>query len=208
MALWVRDFRPAVPVADLIHKERYATALALVRAGYEDLIAMRDALSPVTHLVLHAYDFAIPDGRGVCHLGPWLKPTFDLRGFPAGSVIRFEVVKTMLQQFAAMLKTIEQKHHDVTFLNAQGTLVSGTPRHGTTNCTRRATASKSSPPCSTRNLSNSSPAVSCETLAFRSDLDFSAVGEMLGGSVTLVDIGDIGRLWHFCWQSPRERLFA
>jgi hypothetical protein len=123
MALWVRDFRPAVPVADLIHKERYATALALVRAGYEDLIAMRDSLSPVTHLVLHAYDFAIPDGRGVCHLGPWLKPTFDLRGFPAGSVIRFEVVKAMLQQFAAMLKAIEQKHHDVTFLNAQGTLV-------------------------------------------------------------------------------------
>ena len=65
-----------------IHQARFDTALALVRAGYEDLISLRDELSPSTHLVFHGYDFAIPDGRGICHLGPWLKPTFDLRKFP------------------------------------------------------------------------------------------------------------------------------
>ena len=53
-----------------------------MRAGYEDLIGLRDSLSPQTRLFFHGYDFAIPDGRGICHLGPWLKPTFDLRGFP------------------------------------------------------------------------------------------------------------------------------
>lgn len=121
MALWVRDFDPNVPPNALIHQTRYNSALALVRAGYEDLITLRDALSPGTHLVFHAYDFAIPDGRGVCFLGPWLKPTFDLRQFPVGSPARFEVVKAMLQQFAALLNSL-QRRGGVTFINGQGTL--------------------------------------------------------------------------------------
>ena len=82
MALWIKDWDPAVPPARHIHQPRFDTAVALVRAGYEDLIALRDKLSPDTHLVFQGYDFAIPDGRGICHLGPWLKPTFDLRKFP------------------------------------------------------------------------------------------------------------------------------
>lgn len=128
MALWVRDYKANVPAARLIHQDRYQAALALVRAGYEDLISLRDWLSPSTHLVFHAYDFAIPDGRGVCHLGPWLKPTFDLRGFPAlsSSFTAFEVVKAMLQQFAAMLQSLADAHRKVTFINGQGTLPLGT----------------------------------------------------------------------------------
>jgi hypothetical protein len=77
----------------------------LVRAGYEDLIALRDKLSPGTHLVFQGYDFAIPDGRGICHFGPWLKPTFDLRKFPTLAA-RQVVVKAMLQQFAATLTSL------------------------------------------------------------------------------------------------------
>ena len=100
MALWVRDFDPAVPPAALIHQPRFEAALALVRAGYEDLIALRNALSPTTHLVFHGYDYAIPDGRDVCGFGPWLKPTFDLRGFPAALASRQPVIDAMLSQFA------------------------------------------------------------------------------------------------------------
>lgn len=122
MALWIRDYSPATPPAALIHQARFDSALALVRAGYEDLIALRDALSPTTHLIFHAYDFAIPDGRGVCFLGPWLKPTFDLRQFPAGSNTRFEVVKEMLKQFADLMLSLERPG-SVTFINGQGTLV-------------------------------------------------------------------------------------
>lgn len=121
MALWIRDFDSAVPPAALIEQSRFDAALALVRAGYEDLIAMRDTLSAGTHLIFHGYDFAIPDGRKVCHLGPWLKPTLDLRKFPVGSSVRFEVVKAMLKQFATMLLSLES-HAGVTFINGQGTL--------------------------------------------------------------------------------------
>ncbi len=124
MALWVRDWDPTVPPATLINQPRFDAALALVRAGYEDLITLRDKLSPNTHLVFHGYDFAIPDGRGICHLGPWLKPTFDLRGFPTRAAA-FAVVEAMLKQFAAMLTTLAV-HPKVTFINGQGTLAPNT----------------------------------------------------------------------------------
>ena len=124
MALWVRDWDPTVPPATLIHQPRFDAALALVRAGYEDLITLRDQLSPNTHLVFHGYDFAIPDGRGICHLGPWLKPTFDLRGFPTRAAA-FAVVEAMLKQFAATLATLAARPK-VTFINGQGTLAPDT----------------------------------------------------------------------------------
>jgi len=120
MALWVRDFDPAIPPAAHIHKARFEAALALVRAGYEDLIGLRDSISPTTHLVFHGYDFAIPDGRGICGFGPWLKPTFDLRKFPTRAAME-AVVKAMLEQFAIMLTSLAGP--TVTFINTQGTLV-------------------------------------------------------------------------------------
>jgi hypothetical protein len=120
MALWVRDFDPAVPPAGHIHQARFDSALALVRAGYEDLITLRDQLSPDTHLVFQGYDFAIPDGRGICLLGPWLKPTFDLRKFPTRDAAA-QVMQAMLRQFAGMLMSLTA-HPKVNFINGQGTL--------------------------------------------------------------------------------------
>jgi hypothetical protein len=119
MALWVKDWNAAMPPADHIKKPRFDAALALVRAAYEDLIALRNQLSPTTHLVFQGYNFAIPDGRGICGFGPWLKPTFDLCKFPtlaAGQAL----VKAMLQQFAAMLTSLTGPN--VTVINGQGTL--------------------------------------------------------------------------------------
>jgi hypothetical protein len=122
LALWLRDWRAGALPAAQIDQPRFDAALALVRAGYEDLIVLRDSVSPNTHLVFHAYDYAIPDGRGICHLGPWLKPAFDLRGFPtlADST---PVVREMLRQFAAMLKSLPAS--GVTVIDGQGTLSPG-----------------------------------------------------------------------------------
>jgi hypothetical protein len=120
MALWIRDFEPATQPADHINQQRFNAALGLVRAGYEDLIELRDKLSPNTQLIFHGYDFAIPDGRGICFLGPWLKPAFDMHNFPSRDD-GFAVVKLMLAQFAALLKTFAAKPK-VTFISTQGTL--------------------------------------------------------------------------------------
>ena len=51
LALWLRDFDAAMPPAQLLNQPRFTSALALVRAAYEDLIEIRDLLSPQTHLV-------------------------------------------------------------------------------------------------------------------------------------------------------------
>lgn len=121
LCLWLRDYTPATPPAALLDQPRFDTALALVRAGYEDLIAVRDAVSPTTHLVFHCYDLAIPDGRGVCGMGPWLKPSFDLRGFPTLAA-RSGVVTEMLQQFAQMLAQLAALHANLSVIDGQGLL--------------------------------------------------------------------------------------
>ena len=125
MALWVRDWNPALPPEQNLHQPRFAAALELVRAGYEDLITLRDQLSPSTQLVFHGYDYAIPDGRGVCFNAPepWLEPTFKLRRFPNRTAM-FAVVKEMLRQFAVLLTKLATLPK-VTFINAQGTLPEG-----------------------------------------------------------------------------------
>lgn len=120
MALWIRDWQRGVPPEKLLFQSRFDSALALVQAGYEDLITLRNQLSPTTHVVFHGYDFAIPDGRGVCFLGPWLKPTFDLRRFPSQKA-GAEVIRVMLAQFAKLLTSLA-KQSGVTFINTQGTL--------------------------------------------------------------------------------------
>ena len=127
MALWISAWNPAQPPAAHLNTARFAAALALVRAGFEELIALRNRLSADTQLVFHGYDYAIPDGRGVCFnaMGPWLKPAFDLRGFPtrqAGA----EVVKLMLSEFAKMLQQLADIHPKVRFINSQGLLPADT----------------------------------------------------------------------------------
>ncbi|MGQ0698814.1 MAG: hypothetical protein ACT4PZ_11305 [Panacagrimonas sp.] len=120
LALWLRDFSAGTPPAKLINQPRFTSALALVLAAYEDLIEIRDRYSKQTHLVFHAYDFAIPDGRGICHIGPWLKPAFDLRRFPGDRIVSTAVVQEMLEQFAKMLRALTKPN--VTFIDAQRTL--------------------------------------------------------------------------------------
>ena len=120
MVLWLHDFDPSKPAHLLLNQPRFASALELVRAAYEDLIKLRDALSPGTHLAFHGYDFPIADGRKICHLGPWLKPSFDARGFPPDGVASGAVLKAMLQAFAAMLLTLTR--NNVSFIQTQDTL--------------------------------------------------------------------------------------
>ena len=121
LAFWLRDFKAGVPPASLLNQPRFKSALDLVRAAYEDLIEIRNQHSPGTHLVFHGYDFAIPDGRGICGIGPWLKPAFDVRGFPADLVVSTKVVREMLTQLATLLKSLAAQP-GVSFIDAQGTL--------------------------------------------------------------------------------------
>ena len=120
MALWISDWDPSKPAAQHLVNSRFDAALAMVRAAYENLLALRDRFSPTTHIVFHAYDYAPPNGRGICHLGPWLKPTFDLRNFPSQAEAQI-IVNSMIDQFASALAGLA-KGKNVTFIRTPGTL--------------------------------------------------------------------------------------
>lgn len=90
---------------------------------YDFFLSRRGSVAAFARCVIfiHAYDFAQPTGQGVCGLGPWLKPSLDLRGwtdFPAAA----QVVKDVLQAFDKLVAQLEQQHKNVVYVRTQGTL--------------------------------------------------------------------------------------
>lgn len=123
LVLLLHDFDADSSPDSLIDGRRLDAALTLIRAGYEDLIGLRDRLTPDTHLFFHVYDFAIPDGRGICHFGPWLQPSFLQRGFPRPDLNRrIAVTRVLLERFAELLVTLCAGRSRVTVVPTQGTL--------------------------------------------------------------------------------------
>ena len=122
MALWIKDWDPAVPPAEP-HPPgafRHCTGLGARWIRRPDL-RCATTLSPSTHLVFHGYDFAIPDGRGNLPFRPVAQA--DLRPAQisdAGGEIR-RSSRRCCEQFAAMLTSLATQPK-VTFINGQGTL--------------------------------------------------------------------------------------
>ncbi len=119
--LWLQDAPADLDAAKGLDAVRVACILGVVKAGYEDLVAARDRQAPGATIFAHDYDFAIPDGRGVCGAGPWLKPSLDDRGWTSrqdGAAI----VKQLLQEFGAMLDGFESTVPDFVHVRTQGTL--------------------------------------------------------------------------------------
>lgn len=118
--IWLKPFVPGTPASNVIDSARFDAVLAIVEAGYEDLIAIRDSESPGTRIYFHSYDFAIPDGRPVCGVGPWLRPSLVFRGVPPE--IQRDVVKDMLIRFDRRIRRLADAHPKVQLVATQGTL--------------------------------------------------------------------------------------
>jgi hypothetical protein len=119
--LWIVQFVTGMNPDAGVDNERLADILGVIRAAYADLIEIRDGINPDCVIFWHGYDFGQPTGDGVCGLGPWLKPSLDLRGWTdlaAGT----EVVKVVLQAFDELLAQLEQQHNNVVYVRTQGTL--------------------------------------------------------------------------------------
>ena len=99
---------------------RLNAVLEIVEAGYRDLLEIRNAESHATKAFLHTYDYAIPDGRGVCGYGPWLKPSLDFRGVPPS--LQRDVVKEMLLRFDRKVRQVATAYKEVYVVPTQGTL--------------------------------------------------------------------------------------
>jgi hypothetical protein len=125
--LWLRD-RSSVggDATRAINDAAFGSMLQVVRAAYEDLIALRDEVvrrTPGRELTifLHGYDWAIPTGEGVCGFGPWLKPSLTDRGWSnrAEAVV---IVKDALIRFADCLADVAARNAGVVLVSTQGTL--------------------------------------------------------------------------------------
>jgi hypothetical protein len=97
-------FDPQNPAAVL--NARFDEILDLVMGAYRDLIALRDSLSPQTLIVTHVYDYAWATNKGVCWVGPWLRPSLDYAQVPQG-VDQHKVMIAMLDRFDAELQKVK-----------------------------------------------------------------------------------------------------
>jgi hypothetical protein len=118
--IWLKQYQPGMSAQDVIDTPRLDAVLAIVEAGYRDLLEIRNAMSPTTSVFLHTYDFAVPNGKGVCGVGPWLRPSLKFRQVP--QPLRAGVVKEMLVRFDSRVRQLAAGYPKVYVVPTQGTL--------------------------------------------------------------------------------------
>jgi lysophospholipase L1-like esterase len=82
-------------------------------------------------ILVHGYDYPVPDGRGFMGgwwllPGPWLEPGFRQKGF-GDLEARKEMAKTLIERFNVMLKGVValDAFRHVTYIDLRGTLPTG-----------------------------------------------------------------------------------
>lgn len=104
--------------------DSYVTILNAITA------VCQDRIGEAVPIIVHGYDYSVPDGRGFAGgfwllPGPWLEPGFRRKGYPVS--LRAPVVRTLIDRFNAMLgrvSSIGQFGH-VKYLDLRGTLATG-----------------------------------------------------------------------------------
>lgn len=118
---WLHPYENGMSAEDVLNEVTLGKALALLDVHYRELIEIRNARSRKTHLVFHGYDFAYPNGKGVCWLGPWLEPGLKLRKVPTKK-LRREVVALFLKRFNDFLLSLSTEYERIVVVPTQGTL--------------------------------------------------------------------------------------
>lgn len=103
-----------------------------LRRAYLTLIVTIDGLCQqhfqggTIPVVIHGYDFPVPDGRGYFGgwgplPGPWLQPSLKRRGH-TDLAKNTEIMQDLIHRFNSMLQTLSDELAQVTYLNLRGTL--------------------------------------------------------------------------------------
>ncbi|MEO5626250.1 MAG: SGNH/GDSL hydrolase family protein [Dokdonella sp.] len=112
-------------VIDQRIKDAYITIIQAVTTLCEELVG------ETIPIVVHGYDYPVPDGRGVLGgwaflPGPWLEPGFREKGFNAMAT-RIAMMKTLIDRFNTMLAAVcaMPAYTHVTYLDLRQTLSTG-----------------------------------------------------------------------------------
>ena len=107
-------------------------------AAYDRLVTLIDELNMrlferSVRIVVHGYDYAVPDGRGFLGgwwilPGPWLKPAFNRRGYEKLSENR-KTIRKLIDRFNLMLVKLANERPSVRYVNLRGTLRAAFPHH-------------------------------------------------------------------------------
>ena len=102
--------------------------------AYRDLLGLlrfklRQVGTPNVPILLHGYDYAIPDGRGWLGgwgplPGPWLDPSLTRKGYHrrTDATIRRVIVKELIDAFNGMLEAVVAREPHTHFVDLRGTL--------------------------------------------------------------------------------------
>lgn len=111
-------------VVDGVINERIATAYRTVL----DAIAVlsQHYAGSTLPILIHGYDYAVPDGRGVLGgwgplPGPWLQPGFAEKQF-AGLPQNTTMVQDLIDRFNTMLQTLAGQYPHVHYIDLRSTL--------------------------------------------------------------------------------------
>jgi hypothetical protein len=106
--------------------ERLKTAYISILSGITEVCRLRIG-NPVP-IVIHGYDYPVPDGRGFLGgggilPGPWLEPGFRSKGF-SNMDMRIDMVKNLIDRFNEMLLEVSSlpAFPHVTYIDVRGTL--------------------------------------------------------------------------------------
>ncbi len=110
-------------LVDEVFRQAYLDLVALVRWKARQL-----GLGELP-VVVHGYDYAIPDGRGWAGglgplPGPWLDPSLSRKGYDrsADVAVRREIVRQLIDAFNEMLKKIATPGSGIYHVDLRGTL--------------------------------------------------------------------------------------
>lgn len=110
----VQPFRAGMSAAEAMVEKRLARRLRQIEDCYCELVDMVLDDGADLKVLVNSYDLPVPSGAEVRLLGgrsvgPWLRPAFAAKGYPAGSPLEREITRLILDRFCALLDRISNE---------------------------------------------------------------------------------------------------
>lgn len=118
-------YQDGMPWMDCINMPFLDRRFQEVMDAYSRLADLRDAYRRHTYIFTHAYDFAVPSGKGVRILmfvkGGWLKKQFLKKGIKKEEDQQ-QIITYMLTRFGKLMERFESERNAIVYVRTQGTL--------------------------------------------------------------------------------------